>query len=223
MKGLGRNFKYWGLLLEREFLQMLLFVLVFSAFFSVMEGNPSVENYIGTAVVYSVMAFAMVPFRNGLASVTGFSQSVAMGSSRKNSFLAMGIVQHLVLAESLLILFIMLPLVRIMDIQMLEDINPETTLILSAAVTIAFLIQSLSNLTGIVCLRLGNTAGVIFYFVVFFGSALIIAATLMLSDETVELTEILQNPCLLMGAIVADILTIWLYYVFIKKENLRFA
>lgn len=225
MSGLSRNFKYWAWTLEKILLNLVLSMLGYSLIMSFLSKEDFFKASMGYILFCLCMVTFMLPIVYGISSIAYFYQSVAMGSSRKNSFIAMQVMQHLILAEILVVFSLLYPFAEsaIVEIEMVGDADSLKKMVLSAMIAVALLMQVLSNLTSTICLRYGNGISIVVYLVTFFAVGLVIMTVLLTSNDITWLYELLAKSYLYIGAIVADLLTIWLYYIFAKKADLRLA
>ena len=104
MKGLGRNLIYWGANLEKITMMMIVWVLFILGLMTYMEGGNFQEEMARMMPNYLSILICMSAFMNALNGVNNFfSFTISLGSTRKASFTAMQIVQHLIMLQYILL------------------------------------------------------------------------------------------------------------------------
>lgn len=226
MKGLKKNLIYWGMSFERLALAMLSGIAAYAVMMCFMGGNivgegAGIDEYIQVLLGYLwIFAFIGI-FVNGFtAALSYYPMSISLGSSRKASYVAMQIMQHLIMLQYLLI---GATGYYIFDRATFFDLGK----ILLSIIGVFLILIALTNVTCIFSAKFGKIAG----FVVYIVSLVLVVVTVVLvvlsNQGEVEgyklmIQSILWKPYMFIGALVADVVTIGLYYSVVRKQDLQF-
>ena len=101
MKSVRKNLVFWAITYEKMVMAMLMGMVVYVFMLGTMNGfsNESLRNILGFASLFlSIMILS-----NGYAGILSyFPQSISMGTTRKTSFVAMQIMQHVIAIQFLI-------------------------------------------------------------------------------------------------------------------------
>lgn len=220
MKGMKSSLIYWGWILEKMMLTLIAGILCYLVVMVFISGGFD-EEMLKMIPQFVCMVICISAFMNVLSGVnTYFPLSVSLGSTRKASYVAMQIIQHLIMLEYL----ILGAAVYFLTQKEAFLVLTEYVLTIIGAV---FLLLALANLAGMVSARFGRTAGVITYLCIFVAVVAVILVggisgkldDLMFLDT---LGDFARKPYLLMIGILLDSMVIGSYYTVIKKQDLQF-
>lgn len=215
MQGIKRNLRYWGYTMEYMFLVMLgTLVLI-----SVMTGWNDISNlHIVTlelisdaGVLYIFLMMCMMAF-SGTTSYLPFTLS--MGSTRKDSFIGMQIIMHLLELQMVVIV-----LLANAVLGRLNDLGGSIIVALLMYGAIMLLSVAVGNFISAIILRFGRGAG----FAAYMGLILLIVlgAVGLIVFKPVEIIRVLfKGPIILIG-IALDVISIAAYYKIVKKWEVR--
>lgn len=215
MKSMKKNLVFWAMTYEKMAMAMLMGMVVYVFMLGMMNGfsNETVRNIMG----FMSFFLCLMILSNGYSGVLSyFPQSVSMGTTRKDSFIAMQIMQHVIAIQFLVMGGIAYYMVDRAEFAKLMEMG-------ISIVGGVFILIALSNL---VCSTFGkfsrNVGTALYVLAVVAGVAVTIV--LMLSDRTAEgnVGEFFTKPYLFFGGILADIIAIGIYYRVIKKQDLQF-
>ena len=215
MQGIKRNLRYWGYTME----SMLLVVLGTFLLISVMTGfnNPgniytSVLELISDAgLVYMFLMMCMMAFSGATGNLPF---TLAMGSTRKDSFIGMQIMMHLL--EIQLVVIVLLANVALGRGNQFGDSIYDTLIVYG---TMSFFSVAIGNLIAAVILRFGRGAGFAVYIVLLLLGIFTLSGVLVF--DNVSILEILfKGPGALLG-IGLDGISIAVYYKIAKKLEVR--
>lgn len=223
MKGIGRNLRFWGVHLHKMLLTMVATIAVMLAFFTIMEGGNFMESYGEQVPFYLIILTFMSAFMNALNGMTNqFPMTVSFGSTRKDSFIAMQLVQHVIMIEFLLAFYAWFYFV------VFERENPFDSFFVMTAVGIVLLVLGLCNVTSAANLRFGRAIGVIVYLLCIIvivatvvGLALGGALDLLLNDSS--WMDFLAKPWILLAGVLFDGAMILILYAQVRKRDLQFG
>lgn len=226
MKGLKKNLIYWGISFERLAMAMLAGIAIYAVMMCFMGGNivgegAGIEEYAQTLLGYLWMFALIGIFMNGFtAALSYYPMSISLGSTRKASYVGMQIMQHAITFQYLLIGAIGY---YVFD----REIFWELGKILLSIIGIFLGLIALTNVTCIISAKFGKIAA----FVVYIVSLVLIVVTVVIvvlsGQGAVEgyklmIQNILLKPYVFIGALVADAVTIGIYYSLVKKQDLQF-
>lgn len=220
MKGLKKNLIYWGYTFEKLAVALLAGIAVYTVMMCLMEGGINIEDFSRFLLGYLwIFAFIGI-FMNGFtAALSYFPMSISLGTSRKASFWAMQIMQHLIMLQYLVIGAVAYYL---FDKELFFNMGKMVLSILGLFLAL----MTLTNITCICSAKFGKIAGLVVYIV----SLILIVATVVIVllsgqgeldgfEEVIR--SIVMKPYLFVGALLADVITIGLYYLVAKKQDLK--
>lgn len=223
MKGIGRNLLYWGGVLEKTAFMMGAWVMGIVVFITFMSGENFAEELGKQLPSYLLMVSIILTFVNAFNNIQiYFPITVSLGSGRKQSFIAMQVMQHLVVAEYLAAIYI---LFYFADTRIW---NLFTGYFMGVAGTY-FILLAMGNLITAATMRFGKAIGMIFYMavliavigVVTFGAVSAGGRMDMINLSGVDI-KILRDPWILLAGIILDLCMILLFYAIVRKKNLQF-
>lgn len=215
MRSMKKNLVFWAMTYEKMAMAMLLGILVYYFMMSMMN-SFSIEELRGI-IGFMVVFLSIMILSNGYAGILSyFPQSISMGTTRKSSFIAMQVMQHVIAIQFLLLGGISYYMVDRTEFDKLMEVG----------VSIGGGVLILIALSNLVCSTFGKfsrNVGTVLY-VLGIVAGVVVTIVLMLSDWTEEGTvrEFFMKPYLLIGGILADIIAIGIYYRVIKKQDLQF-
>lgn len=220
MKGIVNNLRFWGITLHKTVLAMVATIAVMLAFFTFMEGGNFLEGYGNSVPFYLIMLAFISSFSNAMNGMNiQFPLTVSFGSTRKDSFIAMQFMQHLIMMEYLIAFYAWVYFV------MLKKEVPFGEPFFMSAVGIVLIVLGLCHLTSAAMVRFGRTIGVIVYLISII--ALVVGTVLSNSFEAPTLEGIIgflfEGPWILIGGIAFDVIMMAVLYSQVKKNNLQFA
>lgn len=211
MKGIGRSIHYWFINLEKVFLAMTGTVAVMS----VLMGTGEVVSFVEMLNLYLPMMGGIFAIAIMLTASTYYiPQSLSMGATRKETYIAMEIMTHLVLVQALI-------LAVILNILLPEAIWQTDYIVISAACYLTF-----AGIGNVMCaggLKLGGRAAMIIYIVMVVliaGMAGAIAAITGFEKAMVtNLADIIKIFWFV--ALIFDILMAAVCYIALHKHEVR--
>ena len=212
MTGLKRSFKYWGYIVEKYFLLVLLVIAVYGIFFNLMSGNSSmnaVVEYI--PIMFCVMILALA-YNNMTISM---SQAISMGATRRESFIGMQVFYHLLVVQGTLITGIIITFV--------PDFydNKKLDLILTIA-SIYLFACSLGNVIGVATMRFGLNIAKIIYVLATLVSCLGVFFVVLLIDLNVAISTVRISSLFMIGfAVVLDMVMVCLFNKAVREYEVR--
>lgn len=223
MKGIGRNLRFWGETMQKMMLYMVLTVIGMLAFMTVMDGGDFVEEFGKDLPTFLIMITFLTVFMNALNGMsTYFPVTVSLGSTRKQSYMAMQITQHGIMAELVILIYLCY-----------NFITPEMYRGFLAPYPVTFvglilLVLGLGDLISASCLRFGRTIGVIVYMVtiiIVVGGVVGIGMSGVLDLMVVgsSLQAILASPWIFLLGLLVDLIMMSVLYLQVRKSNLQFA
>lgn len=215
MQGIKRNLRYWGYTME----YMLLVVLGTLVLISVMTGWNDISNLhiitleliSDTGFLYIFLLMCMMAF-SGTTSYLPFTLS--MGSTRKDSFIGMQIIMHLLELQMVVIV-----LLANAVLGRLNDLGGSIIVILLMYGAIMLFSVAVGNFISAIILRFGRGAG----FAAYIGLLLLVVLGLvgLIVFKQVEIIRALcKGPIILIG-IALDVISIAAYYKIVKKWEVR--
>lgn len=221
MKGLNRSLIYWGWMLEKMMLTLIAGILCYLVVIAFISGGFDEKKVMEMMPQFLCMLICISAFMNVLNGVnTYFPLAVSLGSTRKASYVAMQIIQHLIMFEYLILGAVVYFLTQ-------QEAFPVLTEYALTIIGAVFLLLALANLAGLVSARFGRTAGVITYLCIFVAILAVILVgvisgkldDLMFLDT---LGDFASKPYLLILGILLDGVVIGSYYTVMKKQDLQF-
>lgn len=221
MRGLKQNLIYWGRTLEWLYVAMLVGVACYALVMGFMEGGFSGQEFINSILGYCWVFVCISVLVNAFSAVnTYFPLTISMGSTRKASYTAMQIVQHLLIVQCFVIGAIAYYL---LDREVFEGLAR----LFPAVIGSVLLLLTVSNITCICAVRFGKAMGVVAYIfcllVVLLMVVVVIASSV--GEEEVflgGLTAFVKGPGLFLTGILGDCVSIGVYYHVLKKKDLQF-
>lgn len=219
MRGLKQNLVYWGRTLESA----LAIVLLGSAAYALMMGIFG-DGFTGDGFWLSVLAYSvcMVFIVNTFNSVNlYFPLTVSMGSTRKASYMAMQMVQHLIMLQYLLLVIIVCVL---WERELFEGMLG----LWQTVIGVVLLLLTVSNVTGICVVKFGKIIGTAVYIVGLFAMVLSVMWIVACEGDATgvlrkEIVEFIKGSGFLVTGILADGAAVGVYYRVLKKKDLKFG
>lgn len=221
MKELKRSLIYWGWMLEKMMLTLIAGILCYLVVMAFISGGFDVKEVMEMMPQFLCMVICTSAFMNVLNGVNVyFPLAVSLGSTRKASYAAMQIMQHLIMLEYLLLG----AAVYFVTQREAFFVLTEYALTIIGAV---FILLALANLAGMVSAKFGRIAGVITYFCIFVAILAVIIVGVISSklDDMMfldTLGDFASKPYLLILGILLDGVVIGNYYTVMKKQDLQF-
>ncbi|MGN0432707.1 MAG: hypothetical protein ACI4EQ_10175 [Lachnospiraceae bacterium] len=214
MQGIKRNLRYWGYTMEYFVLVMLGTLLLISVLTGLDDPANLPKNTLrliaDMGFLYLFLMTCMIAFSSG-----GYmSLTLSMGSTRKDSFIGMQIMLHLIEAQLAVIVLLANAVVGKLDA--FGDSILYTCIVYGA---IVFGSIAVGNLILASILRLGRGAG----FVIYFGILLVMllgVAGLVVFKPVELIAALVKGPVILIG-IVLDGISIAICYKVVKKLEVR--
>lgn len=223
MKGIYRNLRFWG----RNYEYMLCWIIVMLPCIAVISclivGNPgeilAVLADVGNSSLYIPMFLILIGL-NG--ATTYFPFSISMGSSRRDSFIGMEIMIHVIGLELLLLMVVLGSLSG----SSLSELVPTMAVCL-------FLGLLVNNLLCAIMFRFGRNVAVLVYVVtlliviiaVMIMSVVMSASSITFSQKISEIGKMLPiQAWIVMGvaaAILLDAFSILLQWMSVRKIEVR--
>ncbi len=220
MRDLKKNLIYWGWNLEKITLFMFAWILFMWGLLTFMEGGSFAESAAQELWIYLCMAVFISSVSNAFNSVThSFPFTVSMGSTRKASFIAMQLIQHLILLEYAVLAGVICRFIG-------ENAFEIFMQYLFAIIGAVLLLQAFVNVTCAVCARFGNKVAVMVYIlfaVLVFAGAMyvLLSGKVVTEDLGNRLITFVKKPYLPIAGAVLDVTAAEVYYNFLKKKDLR--
>lgn len=223
MKGIGRSLRFWNETLQKMMLTMVLMVIGILAVMTFLDGGNFMEEFGKSLPPFLIMVAFLTVFMNALNGMSNyFPVTVSLGSSRKQSFIAMQIIQHMIMAELTILIYLCCHFLTSEMYRGFFVTYPMTF------VGLLFLMVGAGNLISTVCLRFGRTIGLIVYIVVIIlvvagsvGTGLAKGFDFEVSGSSLE--QLLTAPWILFLGIAVDLFMMLVLYLQIRKDNLQFT
>ena len=221
-KGFGRNLLYWGLTMQKTLLQMVAMMTLIAAFMTLMDGEDYLKGFLNQMSVYLIMIAIMTVFMNAINGLNIYLPvTVSLGSTRRKSFIALQLMEHVQMAEYVLAICILWFLNRP---QILTALAQYKLALLSAP----FWILGIGGIVGIAITRLGRTWGLVLYisFIVLASVTGIIyspAESSFFLQQSDNILNFLRGPWMLPMGILIDASMRYGHYRLICKKDLQFA
>ena len=212
MTGLRRSLKYWGYIVEKYFLLVLLVIAVYGIFFSLMNGNSSIKGVVAyIPIMFCVMILALA-YNNMTISM---SQAISMGATRRESFLGMQAFYHLLVVQGAFITGTIITFV--------PDFydNKKLDLILAIA-SIYLLACSLGSVIGVAMMKFGLNIAKIIYVLAIVASCLGVLFVVLLIDLNVAISTVRISSLFMIGfAVVLDMVMVRLFNKAVREYEVR--
>lgn len=223
MKGIYRNLRFWGRNYEYMFGWTILCLACIPVIYGLLVGNPweipAALADTGNASIYIPMFIILT----GMTGATNyFPFSVCMGSSRRDSFIGMEVMIHVVGLEFLLLMVVIGSLLG----SSLVELVPTMAVIL-------FLGLLGNNLLCAITFRFGRNAAVLVYMVTLLIGIIAVMAFYMVdaasevtfSQKIIEIGKMLPLQAWIVigvaAAILLDAFSIWLQWMSVRKIEVR--
>ena len=219
MKSMKKNLVFWTIIYEKLAMAMFLGVAVYLVMMSSMAVFPMEE--LGDLWGFMVLFFSIMILTNGYSGMLSyFPLSISMGTTRKGSFVAMQIVQHVIVIQFLVLAGIAYCVV---EKAQFGSMMKEGISILGGGI----LLFALSNLVCGIAGKVSRSVGTAFYVITLLVGigVSVLFVVLALSDGGSSLNrykEFLASPYFFLGGLLADSIAIGIYYQIIKKQDLLF-
>ena len=225
MKGIGRNLLFWGKTLEKMVLMMVLWIIGIVSFMTLMEGGDfwtELGNQLPTYLIMLTFLTVFVISMNGMQIY--FPLTVSFGSGRRQSFVAMQVMQHVIVAE----------LVAAVSVCS-YFFNPQIWWLigsyLMSVLGVMFVFIGMGNLIAVAYMRFGRTMGILIY-----SASLILIIAIGISGASIReknnrigfltsgwINSLLSSPFILLFGILFDAVLITIFYLGVRKQNLQFV
>lgn len=225
MKGIGRNLLFWGKTLEKMVLFMTLWIIGLVAFMTLMEGGSFWEVFGGQMPSYLIMLAFLSLFVSSMNGVQiYYPLTVSFGSTRKQSFVAMQLILHLIVAEYIAMICLFS---YFFNAQVWQLVSRYFVSVAGAF----FIILAMGNLISTTYMRYGRALGMLLYVIllILIISVCIIGFSVAGKDAGMDwmvqgrLDALLLSPAILALGLVLDAVIIAIFYGMIRKQNLKFA
>lgn len=219
MTGLKRNLRYWGVTFQKSALLLILYTTFLGFLLSASLG----EDFTSLLSAIILMMAIMTIYINVINTVnTYLPYTVSLGSKRMDSYIVMQIMNHVMIAEFLLVFYLTCLLWKN---QILLDLLRSTPL---SFVGMVILMMGIGNLIGFVLVHFGQGIGMIAYIVGLILTVLMCIGFIMgfVYDVTaIEkfLTAFFAQPWLLPVGILLDIIGVYLFGKALRKCDLTFG
>lgn len=220
MKQLGRSIGFWAYFLGKTMLIFLLAMAGVVVFATLMEDGGSPEELVREVLkslqgMLAVSAFMMV-FVNSLSQTNTYvPMAVSMGCTRKNCFVAMQVVMHVL--EALLLLLIILTY-GLSD----HTLIPKSVAAVITLFAILLIIMSIGNVTATVGFRFGRIGGLIVYTLMVVLCSASVSLGVVFFSSAADVMTFISKPYLLVVGVIADVVTMWIQYRVMMKAQLQF-
>ena len=211
MKGIGRSIHYWLINLEKVFLAMVGTVAVMS----ILMGAGDRMDFIEMLNLYLPMMGGIFAIAIMLSASTYYiPQSLSLGATRKETYIAMEITTHLLMVQTLL-------LAIIFNMILPQAIWSADYIVISAVCYLTF--AGIGNAMCAGGLKLGNRAAMVIYMIMVVLVAGIAGAMgAMTGFEENSLTHIMMAIInFWFVALIFDILMAAVCYVVLRKHEVR--
>ena len=221
MKGLKKNLIFWAVTYEKVVGAMFLGIFVYVFMMAFVGGGISPEELRSRFLGYIWLFIGISAFVNGFSgSLSYFPQTISLGSTRRASFTGMQIMQHVIMLQYLVIGIVAY---FFLDQEMLVKLLQMGLSIIGGVL----LLIALSNLVCICSVKFGRTVGMVVYIVTFISVLVGVCVVLFINSGNKEdifhaISEICSKPYLFLGGILADAVTMALYYRMSLKQDLQF-
>lgn len=203
-------------------LTMLLTIIGVLAVMTFLDGGNFREEFGESLPSFLIMVAFLTVFMNALNGInTYFPVTVSLGSTRKQSYIAMQIIQHLIMAELTILVYLCCHFFTAVKYGGFFVTYPLTF------AGLLLLMVGAGNLVSAMCIRFGRTIGMIVYIAVIIlvaGSIGIgIAGRFDFNVSGSRLEQLLSAPWILLLGIAVDLFTMLALYFQIRKKNLQFG
>lgn len=222
MKGIGRNLCFWNEILQKMMLTMVLTVIGILAVMTFLNGGDFMEEFGKSLPSFLMMIAFLTVFMNALNGMSNyFPMTVSLGSTRKQSYIAMQIIQHMIMAELIILIYLCSHFLTAEMYRGFFVSYPMTF------VGLNFLMVGVGELISAVCIRFGRTKGLIVYVVIILvaagGVGIGFANGFDFNVSGSSLKQLLSAPWILLLGIAVDLVMMLVLYLQIRKDNLQFT
>lgn len=212
MTGMKRSLKYWGYMIEKYFLMVLLVIAVYGVFYYFMNG----ESAMGAVAEYIPMMFCIMILALAYNNMTvSMSQAISMGATRREAFIGMQVFYHLLVVQGIVI--------SGMIMKCVPDFYEHKKSELFMFLTVIYLLAcGLGNAIGVVMMRFGlNTAKIIYIFILVVLGLGLVFTTLIL-DHVIAASMIrMISLCGILLAVILDMLMVRFFSKSVKEYEVR--
>lgn len=225
MKGIGRNLLFWGKTLEKMVLMMVLWIIGIVSFMTLAEGGDFWTELGNQLPSYLIMLTFLTVFMTSMNGIQiYFPLTVSFGSGRKQSFVAMQVIQHVIAAE----------LVAAVSVCS-YFFNPQFWWLISSyfmsVLGVLLVFMGMGNLISITYMRFGRTMGVLLYIAILILIIAIGVFGFSMTGKSIGIdfltqggiNSFLQGPFILLFGILFDAVLIAIFYLGVRKQNLKFV
>lgn len=222
MKGIGRNLRFWNATLQKMMLTMVLTMFAILTVLTFMDGGDFKKEFGESLPPFLVMGAFLTVFMNALNGMNVFFPvTVSLGSTRRKSYIAMQIIEHMIMAELIILIYLCCYFFK-------EEINRGFFTTYSMTfVGLFFLMVGAGDLISAVCFRFGRTIGMIVYTAVI---VLVVAGGVGTGlangfdfTGSGSLEQFLAAPWILLLGIAVDLFMMPVLYFQIRKNDLQFT
>ena len=221
MKGLKKNLIFWAVTYEKVAGAMFLGIFVYVFMMAFVGGTISLEELKSSFLGYIWLFIGISAFVNGFSgSLSYFPQTISLGSTRRASFTGMQIMQHVIMFQYLVI---GIAAYFFLDKVLLGKLVQMGFSIIGGVL----LLIALSNLVCICSVKFGRTVGVGVYIAGILAGVALVLFVIFSADGNAEdifnaISENCSKPYLFLGGILADAVTMAVYYRMSLKQDLQF-
>lgn len=221
MKGLKRNLIFWATTYEKVAGAMFLGIAVYIFMMTFVGGGLSIEELKKSFLGYIWLFIAISAFINGFSgSLNYFPQTISMGSTRRSSFIAMQVMQHVIMLQYILIGVVAY---YFLDREMLVKLAKLGCSVIGGVLVLI----ALANLVCICSVKFGRGVGMVVYIGGILLGVLLVFVAILFADGDGEavldaLSGFLSKPYLLLIGVLADVVTTGVYYRLSLKQDLQF-
>lgn len=221
MKGLKKNLIFWAATYEKVAGAMFLGIAVYIFMMSFGGDGLSIEELKSSFLGYIWLFIAISAFINGFSgSLNYFPQTISLGSTRRASFIAMQVMQHVIMVQYLVIGAVAY---YFLDKGILKQLIYAGLSIIGCVL----MLIALANLVCICSVKFGRAVGMAVYIAcIILGVVLALVVSFSADgDREVILNMMIGfigKPYLLLAGVLADIVTAGIYYRISLKQDLQF-
>lgn len=223
MKGFMRNLVYWTKTYEQLAFSMIMGIMVYFLAMSCVGGNFSAEELRSLILGYIGLFLMISIFVNGFTTATSyFPMTVSLSSTRRASFVAMQIVQHVITAQYLLLGAVAYYYWQRELFYFMSDC-------VLTLIGVLLLLIAIANFTCVISVKCGKIAGVVTYIASLIAILSfmvgIIASSIVnenfAGDVVDKIREFVQKPYLFIGGLTLDAVILVIYYKVMKRSDIQ--
>lgn len=222
MKSLKSGLIYWGWILERLMFSLVAGVMAYAIVMALMQGGVSdLDNVASMLPSYICMLICISAFMNALTAANlHIPLTISLGSTRRGSFIAMQVMQHLIMVE-----YVALGVVALYFLQ--RDILQVLSDYIFAIAGAVLLLLALANVACMVSVRFGKMAGTITYILLFVSILVcilvgVVSGVLEDGGTLGFMAAFAGKPYLFILGLVLDGIVIGIFYKAFQKSDLQF-